>query len=345
MEERRFLALEAGLLSLALFLSAVFAPGTLIASGVVVFCLLYASHRLAPLCLPRHTPWPRLGIFLAAFLGFQSILQTGFYYLGVRLNTWTDAGTEMVTMLVFYAIALFKQDSQAQLSSNEIDPSFVSQTLRFFAWIKHQHPRIVAVLTALISSGFILTYVQRLATTEAIRTPWAILPQGILLAFACLFGAGWLAGWRGRSTHLTWILVSVFFGVVALFAPLFYPLGFGFDGFLHRASETILFQTGSLQPKPFYYIGQYTFVTWLARTLTLSVREVDLFLLVGSMVLLPATLALQTGPGADRRKKVGMWLVGLALFLPLKPWIIAKTHSARNRIICHTFHHQYIHIF
>lgn len=320
-------------MGLVLLLTPFLAPQTLVASAVALFCLFYATHRFAPHFFPHHARVPRLFLTLITLLGIQSVLQTLAYYLNIPLGPWTDAATELASIWIGTVAVFFtKSATQETDPSSDEAPNTVSSFLRLCI----QEKRLIAFQVVLLgcagtSASYIVYHTHRLATTLAIRTPWEVLPPGILLAFTCIFAAAWLMAWRGRSVVLTWVVATIFFALIALITPLLYPLGFGFDGFLHRASELILFQTGSLQPKPFYYIGQYTLITWLARTLMLSIQTVDTFLLAGCVALLPATFALRIPSGEKRFfplvEQIAMSLVAVLVLIPLKPWITTTPQS------------------
>lgn len=328
MSERILLVIESIGLSALLLLSVFIAPQTLITTGVVVFCFLYATHRLAPRFFPEQATWPSLFLMLVVILGLQSVLQTGLYYLNFSLNLWTDVGTEIATLFILYSLTALSRPSVDQIDT---PPSFADEQSRFQTLIRVLFPSAFLV-PALIGIVYLLKSASIFATNEAIRSPWTLLPSGTILGFLCVFGAAWLMAWRGRSLTLSWLLVTFFFASVALMTPLLYPLGFGFDGFLHRASEQVLFQTGVLHPKPFYYIGQYTLVTWLARTFGLSLRSIDVFLLTSLIASLGASLSFYPSSTTKPRHRilsatVAMSLVGLALLLPLKPWITTTPQS------------------
>lgn len=93
-----------------------------------------------------------------------------------------------------------------------------------------------------------------LAITDSIRSPWLVVPTGILIAIAL---AGSLA--YAISTKATWtpiVIAAILFSAVSI-AMVVYPLGFGFDPFLHRATVAHIVEHGSITPKPLYYIGAY----------------------------------------------------------------------------------------
>ncbi|MDO8581322.1 MAG: hypothetical protein Q7S16_00400 [bacterium] len=69
---------------------------------------------------------------------------------------------------------------------------------------------------------------------------------------------------------------------------LIFSLGSGFDPFIHQATEKIIAATGTITPKPLYYIGQYSLVVFLSKILGVSVTWIDKLLVpLLTSILLP----------------------------------------------------------
>ena len=127
-------------------------------------------------------------------------------------------------------------------------------------------------------------------TNEAIRTPWSVVPIGVFV----LYGLTALAlVWLTRYLkHPLWLVPFYLLSFSVL--VIIYPLGYGFDAFIHQASEKLLALTGTISPKPLYYLGQYTLVTFWAQNLNLSIEIIDAWLvpLLASLILPIATFNL-----------------------------------------------------
>ncbi|MBP6945494.1 hypothetical protein KBB85_05750, partial [Patescibacteria group bacterium] len=180
----RPLLLEAALMGVALLLTPLLAPQTLVASAVALFCLFYATHRFAPRFFPHHARVPRLFLTLITLLGIQSILQTLVYYANIPLGPWTDAGTELVSIWIGTIVVFFTKPFPTEIDL--ATPSFLRRCLQekvlFFF-------RGSLLGCAGVSASYIAYHTHPLATTAAYRTPLEALPPGILLAFACVFAA------------------------------------------------------------------------------------------------------------------------------------------------------------
>jgi len=159
------------------------------------------------------------------------------------------------------------------------------------------------------------------ATRDAINSPWLLLPASALLLIALLFAMLWIMAVK-FSTKEIFVLIAATLPIltITLLTPFLYKLGYGFDGFLHRASENILLKTGTLDPKPLYYMGQYVFTTWLARTTFIPVGLIDIFLVPLGILLLPLSFLL-------RKKTMPFHLLALAFFLPVSAFVMTAPQS------------------
>lgn len=113
-------------------------------------------------------------------------------------------------------------------------------------------------------------------TTEPIQSPWLILPPSVFLLYfcqSCIVIALNLVSDKYRVA-----INSLHFFFSFSLTLFLYPLGFGFDPFIHQATEKIIATTGTLTPKPFYYIGHYSLVIWLSQWLHLSREHLDSWL-------------------------------------------------------------------
>ncbi|MFA4873224.1 MAG: hypothetical protein WC659_04800 [Patescibacteria group bacterium] len=83
------------------------------------------------------------------------------------------------------------------------------------------------------------------------------------------------------------LLLFHFFFTLSL-ALLIYRIGYGFDPFIHRATEKIIFETGLLTPPPLSYLGQYVLVVFLSKVMLIPLPLIDLWLLpVLASILIP----------------------------------------------------------
>lgn len=148
------------------------------------------------------------------------------------------------------------------------------------------------------------------SSPEAIRTPWILVSPSILILFAILAGVTlWLTKhWQNP----VWIIP--FYLVFLSLLINIYPLGYGFDPFIHQASEKLLATTGTISPKPFYYVGQYVLVNFWSQIFSLPIKIIDSWLVP---LLAGLAIPISTYSLAKRFTKENFWL----MLLPIAPLI------------------------
>ncbi|MEK7615273.1 MAG: hypothetical protein AAB431_02725, partial [Patescibacteria group bacterium] len=154
--------------------------------------------------------------------------------------------------------------------------------------------------------------------------PTILLTMGfvLLLVFALLF----------RGKHRAFVLFSssvclfIFLSVVLFVLP----LGYGFDSFIHQATERYLAEFGTITPKPFYYIGQYALVLFAHHGFFLSVETVDKFLVpILTALLIPSAWYAAAVQITSNKRLALMTLTGLFL-IPLSSFIVTTPQALAN---------------
>jgi len=233
---------------------------------------------------------------------------------------------------------LFNLDYSAYLASLAI-------VLLFSFWGVKKHPLIInfdfkidlprpkvifLALTYLLFVALIFYLLQKSQTDLAIRSPWEVIDPKI---FWLYFFATWLlfclVKLAKTANTLFWICLHalVSFSV----ALIVYRLGFDYDPFIHRLNIDLILQNGTLLPKPFYYIGQYSLIIFLHRLLLVSADWLDKLLipLLGA-IYLPTTIYyafkdnFKTSP-----QNVALTALGFLLF-PFAGLIVTTPQATAN---------------
>jgi hypothetical protein len=237
-----------------------------------------------------------------ALLASQSIFQTVWYYAGGLLGPLSDGlslGASVVLLAGCVSFKFFQVETLPHEGENTIRPKEASWTT-------------FAVLACVAASLFLIVNALQAATHTSVNSPWPLLPAGTFIAVALLFASGFLASIKARPIVVAG-LVALSLLTLSSLTPLIYPLGYGFDGFLHRASEEVILQTGTLTPHPPTYIGQYTLVTWFARVLHVPQSLGDIWFVAALALLLPFA-AYQL---SATKKRKGLTILSLLIALPL----------------------------
>jgi hypothetical protein len=319
MDQRgRMMAEHAGICAasgLLLALSFVLPPSAdLIRLFLIVVIFLYHAHLLGRHLLRERRWSATLALGMVLLAGIQSLIQTAWYYLGGMLGVTSDAGALFISVIIVH---LFCVAIPAREDEEAPEPfSFVlSRRVLCSSGL---------LLLGLTTASWCIRAAARAGTVESIRTPWPLLPEGML----AMILLGWIACIASvvlvRSRIAAAIQTSLALFPTLAIAPLVYRIGYGFDGFLHIASERVLLTTGTLSPKPLYYIGQYVFTTWIVRLTHVPISDIDRWLVpVATALLLPlvAWFALPRRNGVAGFLALG--LIPLGAFVATTPQAFA----------------------
>ncbi len=283
---------------------------TVLIRFVVLFGVLYHAWMIGKRFLPRaHGVTQAIAGSLFFFCLF-SLGLTAWFYSGSLLGPVADAWI-LAASMVACQVCNFIVPETEDLHPDTPEP-----------W---DAPRIIGAVGAFIAASCALTFIlvsaSRAATSASIRTPWPLLPHGTLAAIAVVWMCVPLSIWLARTRWLSAAHAAMAIFATTSIVPLIYRIGFGFDGFLHLAGERQILTTGTLNPRPLYYIGQYVFTTWISRTIDLPIEQVDRWLVpVSAAIILSLTAAIL----AREHQKTS--IIALVL-IPLAPFIATTPQS------------------
>ncbi|TAK03559.1 hypothetical protein EPO34_00130 [Patescibacteria group bacterium] len=194
-----------------------------------------------------------------------------------------------------------------------------------------------AVHAALGATGISLFFLALLfrsfadaATTDPIRSLWLVVsPSAFLCAFvAFALLAALLVSGRSRALAIPLACAALFVFLSA--SVLVFPIGSGFDPFIHRATVSHVVEQGSISPKPLYYVGQYALELFLVHGFSLPIDLVDFWLLpaLASLLLIPAAYGAAAHLLRDRPRATAA--LTLVFLLPLSSFITTTPQGLAN---------------
>lgn len=191
-------------------------------------------------------------------------------------------------------------------------------------------PIIAASACVLFLLGLFFQFIQTHPILNAIRSPWdQIHPSLLLLFFMSAFMISAFL-YRSREKKLSLTLFLILIGSLLSFAAIVYPIGYGFDSFIHKATESHLAEFGTITPKPFYYIGQYSIVLFFSHAFSLPIHLVDTWLLpILATILLPLAWLGAANVILKKSRHAPLTLLGLFL-LPLDAFIVTTPQGLGN---------------
>lgn len=171
---------------------------------------------------------------------------------------------------------------------------------------------IVSLLFALVSAGniFILYHAR---TAAAIISPWQAVPWYFFLTVTGATLLLIIIALRAQyiSTPNRLLLAAYFFQLFSV-AAIVYAVGFGFDPFIHQATERLIAAAGAVTPKPLYYLGQYGLIVTLHKLTFIPVAVIDTWFVpaLAALLLPPAVLA--AARTLNSRRPIFLTLLSLA---------------------------------
>ena len=115
-------------------------------------------------------------------------------------------------------------------------------------------------------------------TTELMPSPWSAVKPWFFVLYGISTGILFFINYKGQNTKINILLNSAHLFTTFIVTAILYPLGWGFDAFVHRATETWILNNGFVHPKQPYYIGQYSLIVWLAQLTKIPVFYIDVYL-------------------------------------------------------------------
>lgn len=222
--------------------------------GIIVF--LFYSFLIAKKIIYVIDKQNKLDIFwgLLILLCSLSLLNTLFYYFYK-----IDQNTTFITFLIPSIIFVFKtKNYQTNLNTN------ITQILG-------------TLLFLILETNLFYTLIKK-SSSELIVSPWQFLDYKFFVLYTLTTGILISLCYKNKNIKQSILLTSLHLFFTYSITSILYKIGYGFDGFIHRATETWIQQNGFILPKELFYIGQYGFVVWLANITFLPIKYIDIFL-------------------------------------------------------------------
>lgn len=126
-------------------------------------------------------------------------------------------------------------------------------------------------------------------TDAAIISPWQTAPKYFFIIYSLATLA--LIGNCAVNKKFALPLIMLHYFLSFSVALIIYRLGYGYDSFIHQATENLIAKTGAVEPRPFYYLGQYALVVIFHKITALPIVWLDrLILPLLAALFLPLTL-------------------------------------------------------
>ncbi len=173
---------------------------------------------------------------------------------------------------------------------------------------------------------FLLLYLYTHRTYDLAASPWLQLGPLFFVVYTLatlllFYNYKSTRGGQEKLSAQNIILTSLHFFVGISVAAIIYPLGYGFDAFIHRATESWIQTHGNIFPKQPYYIGQYSLVVLLSNITQIKISFIDIWLVpVLSAILVPSiviTTLKKITNSSSPLIYISFWILACVPFLSL----------------------------
>jgi MFS family permease len=150
---------------------------------------------------------------------------------------------------------------------NSISENYVIAIKNYLSEYKIKKENLLDYLGAglyLVMLAILIYTAYQTRTGEALRSFWQLLPKYWLLLY--FLSTVWLICGNFYRKHSGWRLLNILHVNFTLaLAFIIYRFGYGFDPFIHQATEQAIFTDGIINPKQPYYAGYYALTVILAK--------------------------------------------------------------------------------
>ncbi|OGH60057.1 MAG: hypothetical protein A2725_00195 [Candidatus Magasanikbacteria bacterium RIFCSPHIGHO2_01_FULL_33_34] len=154
-------------------------------------------------------------------------------------------------------------------------------------------------------------------STNLMPSPWQAVEYWFFILYALATGLLFFLLYTRNSTKERVLLSSLHLLLTFIITSILYPLGYGFDAFVHRATETWILNNGFINPKQPYYIGQYSLIVWLKHITNIPLFYIDIYLVpILASLTIPASIIYSLKHSFNTTTKYTAYSVWLIPFIP-----------------------------
>jgi len=252
--------------------------------------------------------------------GIRRILQSGW-----RMTKETQRGTTWKNVI----LNLFQDLLQIlKRCRNEFGMTFRNEKKEIFKWLFSG--------IFICSVCLIIYYLLRHRTDLPIRSPWEVVNWKLFVLYGIAVASLFVSLLSEIPKWLKWIFIFSFTFLSFGAALILYKIGYGFDPFIHRATEKYIDEFGTISPKPLYYVGQYALVLFFHKIFFLPIAWIDKILVpLLASITLPALFYFWADTAGEKNWKLEIenwkFLVALcATILPFSAFIATTPQSLAN---------------
>jgi hypothetical protein len=227
-----------------------------------------------------------------------------------------------IGIIIILALSLGSFYARAKLLPNKDGEPILVKIVPQKEFLRAYWP--IFIYGLLIISAFIVLI--KSSSSSALISPWLVVPTNFFYLYA--LSTAWLFFVlnRGLQVRLKLNLLRIHYFLALAIAFIVYKIGYGFDPFIHQATMELIDKQGYVDPKPLYYLGQYSLIVILHKLSGISIYLLNKVLVpVLAAIFLPnAIYSFVRDKGESKR---AMILILSLLALPLNLFILSTPQN------------------
>lgn len=191
--------------------------------------------------------------------------------------------------------------------------------------IKYKPKHLIYYFSYLIFFAICFFLLFKSITTRAIISPWQVTPPYFFLFYGLATIILVLAILKNIKNANLFLIMHYFLSFSV--ALIVYKNGYGFDSFIHQATVDLINKNGLVDPKPFYYLGQYSLIIIFHKIFFIPLVWLDKLLVpVLAAVTLPLAFKSSLKKWFTDEKILNLTILGL-LILPFTIFIVTTPQN------------------
>jgi len=139
--------------------------------------------------------------------------------------------------------------------------------------------------------AFSLLVLFQARTDQALTSPWQVVSTKFFIAY--ILATAYLVFYIFKKNSFSLFLISAHYLLSFSILWIIFKFGYGYDPLIHQTTLSLIDKQGFVDPKPFYYLGQYSLVLIAHKLFFIPISWLDKLLVpVLSAILIPSAIYL-----------------------------------------------------
>jgi hypothetical protein len=206
-------------------------------------------------------------------------------WLGISLSLFISG----ISIFYFAKLIFKRREKKAEtVNASDIAKHFIAPKS------KNQLKALISLVSLipyllLIATSFLLLFNSR--TASSLTSPWQAVAPNFFLVYAAATAYLTFLILKNYKFSLYLIIFHYFLSFSVLW--IVFKIGYGYDPFIHQATVSLIDKQGAVEPKPLYYLGQYSLVLITHKLLFIPIVWLDKLLVpVLAAITIPPTILL-----------------------------------------------------